>query len=456
MAADPFSAASTSPCDLTGLTEKTVDRSCSQFYNPTKEEEVMLKRLSLLAAVVSIFLVAGCGVLPPVTPQEPTGPSTGDVGVSYRFTAVTADPQNLPLRYQFDWGDGQESEWSQYAPSGEPVTMAHAWPAAGAYGVRVRAQNLSGRQSELSPRHVIMIGSRSGFPDTVIATIYVGGDPHHVCKLANGPYLYVANEAYDGVVVVNVDELRVVDTIMCGGVPWGITCSPDDRYVYVANHYENTVKVIRTHDNTVIATVAVGEVPYAMACTPDGHYLYVANINSDNVSVIRTSDNTVVATVSVGYGPRGLCILPNGEYVYTANIDGGATVIRTSDNTVVKTVPVSGFAHRATPSRDGRYVYISLAYSGAATVIRTSDNTVVSTLRTGSGPINGCFLPNADYAYIACADAGVLTVINTADNTVAGTIHVGDGCWAPATSGSGDRVYTIDRYAQTVSVLAHR
>ena len=69
---------------------------------------------------------------------------------------------------------------------------------------------------------------------------------------------------------------------------------------------------------------------------------------------------------------------------------------------------------------------------------------------------NGCCLPNADYAYIACPDAGDLTVINTADNTVAGTIHDGDGCWAAASSGSGERVYTIDRYLRRVSVLARR
>jgi len=57
----------------------------------------MLKHLSLIAAVCSVVLVAGCGILPPVTPDAPAGPSTGDVGVSYRFTAVTIDPQNLPL-----------------------------------------------------------------------------------------------------------------------------------------------------------------------------------------------------------------------------------------------------------------------------------------------------------------------------------------------------------------------
>ena len=416
----------------------------------------MLKRLSLLAAVCSIILIASCNILPPATPKEPTGPSTGDVGVAYGFTAVTTDPMNLPLRYQFDWADGSEAGWSPYVPSGVPVTMDHAWTAAGSYPVRVRAQDVAGRESELSPRHVILIGSQSGFPDTVIATIYVGGDPHDMVKLASGPYLYIANESFDGVIVVNVDELRVVDTISCGGGPWGITASPDDKYVYVANHYENTVKVISTQANEVVASVPVGEVPLGLACTPDGRYVYVANINSDNVSVIRTSDNSVVATVDVGHQPYGLCMPPNGEYVYTTNTEGSVTVIRASDNSVVKTVTVPPDAGRATSSRDSRYVYISTGGKDSVTVLRTSDNTVVDAVPTASMGLNGCYLRGGDYVYVACPDAGDLTVINTADNTVAGTIHDGDGCWAAAASGDGERVYTIDRYLQRVSVLARR
>src|SRR5512138_2263622 len=145
----------------------------------------MLRRLSITAFVCGVVFVAGCGLMPPATPDEPTGPATGEIGASYEFTAVTYDPQNLPVRYQFVWGD-RVSEWSQFRPSGEPVTMAHAWREAGAYAVKVRAENISRRQSDLSPAHSILIGGQSWYPDEVIATIQTPGDPTDVAVLPNG------------------------------------------------------------------------------------------------------------------------------------------------------------------------------------------------------------------------------------------------------------------------------
>jgi YVTN family beta-propeller protein len=416
----------------------------------------MLQRLSLFAAVSCMVAVTGCGILPPVTPEAPTGPVSGDVGTSYRFSAVTIDRLNLPLRYQFTWGDGQVSEWSQCVPSGVPVTLAHAWRSAGRYAVQVRAQNVAYKESDLSPRHSIIVGSQSGYPDTVIAAIYVGGDPHGVCRLAGGNRLYVGNESFNGVFVVDVDELRVIDTIPCGEHPWQLVASPDDRYVYVANLHSNSVSVIETRTNSIVSNVAVGVAPHAIACLPDGSRVYVANIDTHDVSVIRTSDNAVVATVHVGNGPRGLCILPNGEYVYTANTSSSVSVIRTADNTVVATIPVSDYPHRATASSDGRYVYVSTANAGSVTVIRTSDNTVIGTVPVDWEPHGGGALPGADYVYIASPHANSLTVVRTSDNTVAATIPVGAGCCEVAFSSAGDRAYTPDRSAKTVTVIGLR
>ncbi len=297
---------------------------------------------------------------------------------------------------------------------------------------------------------------QSAFPDTVIATIDVGGTPHGIVALANHPYVYVCNERDHGVCVVNADELRVVDTVVCGDDAWQITASPDDQYVYVSNHYGNTVRVIETATNRVVTTVPVGDCPHAMACTPNSDRVYVANINSNSVSVIRTSDNTVVATVPVGQGPRGLCILPNGKYVYTANMEGSVSVLRTSDNTIIKTVPAPSGAGRAAASSDGQYVYTSAGNAHSVTVIRTSDNTVVGVAPVASAPCGGCGLPHSSYAYISCPEANSLTVIRTTDNTVAANIRAGAGCRAVTASGSGDRVYTADHEAGTVSVIARR
>ncbi len=297
---------------------------------------------------------------------------------------------------------------------------------------------------------------RSAFPDTVVATINVGGRPHGIVSLSSRPYAYVCNQVNHGVCVVNTDELRVVKTVACGDDAWQIIASPDDQCLYVANRDANTVKVISAKSDSVVATVQVGDRPFSMVCTPNGDRVYVASFNDNRVSVIRTSDYTVVATIPVGQGPRGLCILPSGKYVYTANTAGSSTVIRTSDNTVVKTVTAPGFAHRAAASGDGRFVYLSNQHSNSVSVIRTSDNTHVGTVPVSAGPFGGLGPRSSDYVYIACPGSNSLAVIRASDNTAAGAVQVGEDCWEVSASASGDRLYTANHVSGSVSVIARR
>jgi YVTN family beta-propeller protein len=413
----------------------------------------MLKCLSLIAAVCSIVLVTGCNVLPPVTPEEPTGPYTGDIGVSYRFTAVTTDPQNLPLRYEFDWGGGGESEWSQYVPSGEPVAMSHAWRAAGTHPIRVRAQDVSGKQSELSPRHVIMIGSQSGYPDTVLATIQVGGDPTDIAVLPNGEFAYVANQTAEYVTVVDVENREVVTHVTCGSSPYMIAASPGGEYVYSSSERDDEISVIRTRDNTVVKRIPVGACPHRLCFSPDGSRCYTANQNDNTVSVIRTSDNTVIASVSVGNIPRDVDC--GDEYVYTANVGSTTlTKIRASDNAVVGTVHLGFTPHRVRVMPGGEYVYATEYWGNKIAVVRAADNTLVATIVV-NGTLGGmCFVNGGDYLYAASDNnGGWALVIRTSDNTIIDRIKIGAGSLSVRAPDDGAFVASADRGPETVTII---
>jgi len=424
----------------------------------------MLKCLSLSAAVCSIVLVAGCGMLPPVTPEAPTGPTTGDVGVSYRFTAVTVDPQNLPLRYQFDWGSG-ESGWSQYMPSGQPVTMAHAWRATGAYPVRVRAQNLSGRQSELSARHVIMIGDQSGYPDTVLANIpTTDGHPQNLVCPRNTGRAYVTGEYTDAVYVIRTSDNTIIQTIHIPCGPTHIDCSPDGRYVYVGSfdvyhpYAPDRLYSIRTSDNAVVDSVDLIDAPHGVACLPNGEYIYVALGDPTNkVAVVRTSDFSVVTNVPVAAEPCGIGALPNGQYVYvTCSYGNLVYVIRTSDNTVVSTINAGARSHRLAIRPQGDYVYVSRYQSGAPVmVIRTSDNTVVDSVPVSYGRSCGlAALPNGQYVYVTNRDGNCVDIIRTSDNTVVKTVGVGSTPYGAASLPDGSGVYVANR-GNSVSFIGY-
>lgn len=93
----------------------------------------------------------------PDTPSAPTGPSSGDSGVSYSFSTTATDPDGDQISFQFDWGDGIQSNWSTLVDSGSSVTMSHSWSDKGSYYVRVRAKDSYGGTSDWSSGHSIVI-----------------------------------------------------------------------------------------------------------------------------------------------------------------------------------------------------------------------------------------------------------------------------------------------------------
>jgi hypothetical protein len=86
----------------------------------------------------------------PERPSRPSGPSSGDFGVEYTYTSSTTDPDGDGLYYWFNWGDNTNSGWLGPFDSGDEVSSSHIWEARGNYGIKVKAKDESGAQSEWS------------------------------------------------------------------------------------------------------------------------------------------------------------------------------------------------------------------------------------------------------------------------------------------------------------------
>ncbi len=74
------------------------------------------------------------------------GPSIVKTQVSQTYTANTTDPDGDGVAYLFDWGDGTDSGWTEYVPSGDSVSRMHAW-ATGNYSIRVKTRDEQGLES---------------------------------------------------------------------------------------------------------------------------------------------------------------------------------------------------------------------------------------------------------------------------------------------------------------------
>lgn len=87
---------------------------------------------------------------PPAQPSKPVGPTLGIWNIEYSYTSVTTEPDNEPIYYQFNWGDGTNSGWIGPYASGQTGTGSHIWTELGTYNVTVKAKDSWGATSPRS------------------------------------------------------------------------------------------------------------------------------------------------------------------------------------------------------------------------------------------------------------------------------------------------------------------
>jgi hypothetical protein len=88
---------------------------------------------------------------PPMMPLQPSGPTFVELGVEYSFSSSTIDKDGDQVRYRFDWGDGNFSNWSDLVDSNTSINMSYSWSSISVYKVSVVAQDIKGLNSSWSP-----------------------------------------------------------------------------------------------------------------------------------------------------------------------------------------------------------------------------------------------------------------------------------------------------------------
>jgi hypothetical protein len=77
-------------------------------------------------------------------PDQPilSGPHSGYIKHQYTFSLIINDGDNDVLWYQIDWGDTSDNdEWKGPYPSGEEITLSHAWERKGQYTISVKTKD---------------------------------------------------------------------------------------------------------------------------------------------------------------------------------------------------------------------------------------------------------------------------------------------------------------------------
>jgi outer membrane protein assembly factor BamB len=91
-------------------------------------------------------------------PDKPIvdGPSSGLINIEYNYTAITSDIDNDNISYYFNWGDGTNSGWTNFMPSGTMANLSHSWEKSGTYTIKVKAKDDYGMESEWGELRVTM------------------------------------------------------------------------------------------------------------------------------------------------------------------------------------------------------------------------------------------------------------------------------------------------------------
>ena len=151
---------------------------------------------------------------------------------------------------------------------------------------------------------------------TLTGELHVGGSPVDVKLSPDGSVFYVANQARDGVSVIDASSCRAGSySATTGRGAHGLYTSRDARSLYVSNRLAGSVSVIDLATRHVTATWATGGSPDMGGVSADGTLLWLSGRYNAEVYVIDTRTGHVLHRIPVGRGPHGLCVFPQpGRY----------------------------------------------------------------------------------------------------------------------------------------------
>jgi YVTN family beta-propeller protein len=164
---------------------------------------------------------------------------------------------------------------------------------------------------------LVQIAHPTHLPEPEAVTRYK--TPVNLALRPDGRELFVACEASDTVVVVDVRRRRAVDEIAVGRQPHDVAFSPDGKTAYVSNRMDDSVSVIDALAHEVLRTFAVGDEPHGLLTDRSGAHLYVLNTAGDNISVVDTATGREIKRLSASRNPWSLSLSPDGRRVYATN-----------------------------------------------------------------------------------------------------------------------------------------
>ncbi len=297
----------------------------------------------------------------------------------------------------------------------------------------------------------------------VIQTIPVGTRPRGIAVSADGTRAFVAISATaiggppstsaptaatrpttrksaagnDGVAVIDLTQMKLIQTLISGRDPESLALSPDASRVYVSNEDTSEASIIDIASNQRSKIFTVGDEPEGVAVSPDGKQLYVTCETTNDVYSIDTVEQKITTHFPTAGRPRAAVFTADGSKAYITCETGGAIcVVDPAANRVTKTIKPTGENVRPmgiciTP--DSKYVYVTTGRGGGVVRIDTASDQIDRALdHVGPRPWGVAVTPDSRWLFTANGPSNDVTMIDTTNFKIAARIPAGTSPWGVA------------------------
>lgn len=346
--------------------------------NRSASGDVPTHRMSLLAALVALALVAAGCRGPEATPA---GPSPGTP------TPVRTMSPRLPTD----------------PPASEPPPRQIVWVSVEDDG-RVVAVDLRARK--------------------VIRRFRVSGTPHNLT--VSGNTVAVALQDSGRLALIRDRKVREVEL---GGSPHDVKAAGD--LLVVANEGAARLDLVSIAGDR-LGAIALKANPHDLAIAPGGRIAWVTLDGSDEMALVHLGRRTVLRYVPTGRRPHDLLFTPDGR-LWVTDWDGGLHVFRRGR--LLQTIPTGVEAHHLafTPGGGRRQVWLTDHGAHQVFVIDARSLEVVAELDTGGAPHHVAITPDGRWAVVVDHDHGRVLVFRASTHRMVARISVGagpHGVWA--------------------------
>jgi YVTN family beta-propeller protein len=471
-----------------------------------EKSQIMYSRAALMrglivAGIVSLVFLAGCGGGTPSTvntPQPPPPPPPGGTNPIPMINALSPSgaavggPAFTLAVLGSNFLAGSLVRWNG---SDRPTTVVNS--------SKVTAQISAGDIAAIGTASVTVFNSApsGGSSNSLNFTIATGGvSPHSVVVDPTGKFAYVANSSSNNVSMYTINAttgaLTSVGRIAAELSPTSIAIDPSGKFAYLANDdvlefMAGNVSVYAINPTTGVLTsigspVAADFGAHSVTVDPFGKFVYVANdgdfeVTGGSVSMytINTTTGalTSIGTMAAPCAPPpspGSCasysvaLDPSGKFAYVANEGGFAPTsvsmyiinATTGALTSIGTIAAGGRAVSVAVHPSGKYAYVANGSDPPGvsmyTIATTGALTSIGLIAAGGAPAYVAVDPSGKFAYVTNSGSNDVSMysINTTTGalTSMGTTAAGSGPASIAIDPSGKFAYVTNSGSNDVSM----